>query len=462
MRPLSRRGGRRTARSSRPVPDSGFYEQGLYKLGWSLFKQVAARRASRRSCACSIACWSDDGKLRERDSLTRAERELTDDALRAIAITFSDLEGPESLDAAAEAARRSAVRAPALRRPRQSVHREGTLIRTRRWRSKRSPSAGPTIASRRRCRCAPSRPIRRAASRSSCSKASRSSSSATRSARRSGGRAPCGCARSRRAAEVQPEGPGRIPPRPGAEEQEAGGLHARRRAGIAPCSIRSRMIRKRPQRAYLLAEVLFESGRFAEAAREYERTAYDYPRMPKSAAAGYAALVAYQKHEPTLERRVEGAVASPGHRERADVRHHLPRASGVGARADQGRRRAVRAERLRTRHRSVEPDPRAQAAGRSRSYQRTAATLLAHSLFDRGATTKPRAAYLRAQGFLAAERSGSRRPSKSASRLRSTSRPKRSRRRATRPARSTTSCASARSRRIRRCARTPSSMRPPS
>ena len=42
----------------------------------------------------------DNGKLRDRDSLTRPARELTDDAFRTIAITFYDLEGPESLDAA--------------------------------------------------------------------------------------------------------------------------------------------------------------------------------------------------------------------------------------------------------------------------------------------------------------------------------------------------------------------------
>ncbi len=46
--------------------------------------------------------------------------------------------------------------------------------------------------------------------------------------------------------------------------------------------------------------MLFESGRFADAAREYERTAYDYPAHAKSAAAGYAALIAYQRHEATI------------------------------------------------------------------------------------------------------------------------------------------------------------------
>ena len=51
---------------------------------------------------------------------------------------------------------------------------------------------------------------------------------------------------------------------------------------------------------YLLAETLFESHNFADAATEYEHTAYDYPKNAKSATAGYAALVAYQKGEDEL------------------------------------------------------------------------------------------------------------------------------------------------------------------
>jgi TolA-binding protein len=52
---------------------------------------------------------------------------------------------------------------------------------------------------------------------------------------------------------------------------------------------------------FLLAEILFESQDFAEAKTEYERTAYAYPMHEKSAEAGYAALLAYREHEQTLE-----------------------------------------------------------------------------------------------------------------------------------------------------------------
>ncbi len=51
---------------------------------------------------------------------------------------------------------------------------------------------------------------------------------------------------------------------------------------------------------FLLAEILFESEDYREATIEYERTAYGYIDHEKSAEAGYAALLAYREHEKTL------------------------------------------------------------------------------------------------------------------------------------------------------------------
>lgn len=48
---------------------------------------------------------------------------------------------------------------------------------------------------------------------------------------------------------------------------------------------------------FLLAELLFEDARFAEASAEYEKAAYGYPPHAKSADAGYAALLAYAQQE---------------------------------------------------------------------------------------------------------------------------------------------------------------------
>src|SRR5690606_21382223 len=80
-------------------PDSGFFEQGLYKHGWSLFKQSHGEESVESFLRLLDRVLASDDKVRSPDSLSRPERELTDDALRAIAITFSDMDGPESLDA---------------------------------------------------------------------------------------------------------------------------------------------------------------------------------------------------------------------------------------------------------------------------------------------------------------------------------------------------------------------------
>jgi tetratricopeptide (TPR) repeat protein len=74
---------------------------------------------------------------------------------------------------------------------------------------------------------------------------------------------------------------------------------------------------------YLLAETLFESHNYADAAAEYEHTAYDYPKNAKSATAGYAALVAYQKAQDELRARRR----APGMRRRRPPASSLRRPS---------------------------------------------------------------------------------------------------------------------------------------
>lgn len=70
---------------------------------------------------------------------------------------------------------------------------------------------------------------------------------------------------------------------------------------------------------FLLAEVLFESGAYGEAAEEYERTAYEYPYHERSEDAGYAALLAYHRQEETLE----GAERAAWHRRSIESALHF-------------------------------------------------------------------------------------------------------------------------------------------
>ncbi len=82
---------------------------------------------------------------------------------------------------------------------------------------------------------------------------------------------------------------------------------------------------------YQLADLLLENGDFGPSAREYERTAYDYPPHEQAAAAGYAAVYAYRQdldaatgarrvdvREATVQSSLRFADTFPDHEE-ADV-----------------------------------------------------------------------------------------------------------------------------------------------
>jgi tetratricopeptide (TPR) repeat protein len=89
---------------------------------------------------------------------------------------------------------------------------------------------------------------------------------------------------------------------------------------------------------YLLADALFESHQYLDAAGEYEHTAYGYPRGARSPEAGYAALVAYQKQEeavPAAERAALHARAVESSLHFAQVFPEHPEAAGVLTRAAQ-------------------------------------------------------------------------------------------------------------------------------
>ena len=89
---------------------------------------------------------------------------------------------------------------------------------------------------------------------------------------------------------------------------------------------------------YLLADTLFESHQFLDAAKEYEQTAYGYGGQGRAADAGYAAIVAYGKYEETasgdaktevhrqsVDSSLKFATAFPQHPESATVLMHAAR-----------------------------------------------------------------------------------------------------------------------------------------
>ncbi|MEJ1962487.1 MAG: tetratricopeptide repeat protein [Gammaproteobacteria bacterium] len=147
---------------------------------------------------------------------------------------------------------------------------------------------------------------------------------------------------------------------------------------------------------YLLAETLFESRQFADAATEYERTAYFYPKNDKSATAGYAALVAYKQEEEQLNGTAKAewhAKATDAGVKFAQAYPEHPDSAGVLTRAAED----IFAAKDLPRAISVSEMVLARQPPVDASKQRIAWTIVAQSNFDQGNFDKAEPAYLKAR-----------------------------------------------------------------
>jgi TolA-binding protein len=82
-------------------PTSSFYNQSLYKDGWSLFKQgddEGSLSAFAGVLDSVLVSKRDPTVMIELDALSRPNRELVEDTFRVMSITFSYLDGPKSID----------------------------------------------------------------------------------------------------------------------------------------------------------------------------------------------------------------------------------------------------------------------------------------------------------------------------------------------------------------------------
>jgi tetratricopeptide (TPR) repeat protein len=150
---------------------------------------------------------------------------------------------------------------------------------------------------------------------------------------------------------------------------------------------------------FLLADTLFESKEYLQAAQEYENTAYSYGAHEKAAAAGYAAIVAYGKEEETLSGDTKAKIHSRGvdsslkfaqtfplHPESAQV---LTRAATELYAAKDYTRAMAAAETLLARQPPVDT-----------AKQRIAWTVIANSNFEQGNYEKAEAGYGAAQALM--------------------------------------------------------------
>ena len=154
-----------------------------------------------------------------------------------------------------------------------------------------------------------------------------------------------------------------------------------------------------PETNFLLAEVLYESGGYRDAALEYERTAYAYPFHEHGGEAGYAALLAYAKHEEQLN----GGSRAEWHRQ--GIESALRFADGYPAHAQAAAVQTDAAENLFalgdfTRARDVGRQVVARQPAVDPALQRTAWTVVAHSEFDLANYQAAETAYVQLNGML--------------------------------------------------------------
>ncbi|MGH8136952.1 MAG: tetratricopeptide repeat protein [Steroidobacteraceae bacterium] len=150
---------------------------------------------------------------------------------------------------------------------------------------------------------------------------------------------------------------------------------------------------------YLLAETLFESHQYAEATNEYERTAYGYPKNDKSATAAYASLVAYQKSEDTLA----GTAKAEWHKRAMDAGVKFaqtfpehPDSAGVLTRAAE----EIFAARDLPRAITIAESIIARQPPVDAAKQRIAWTIIAQANFDQGEFGKAEPAFIKARDLV--------------------------------------------------------------
>jgi len=297
-------------------PHTAFYGQALYKHGWSLFKQDRHRAALESFLGLlDTQLGADPGvdSAARFAAMGRAEQELVEDTLRVASIAFSYLDGPASI---AEALERAGPRPYAYI---LYMNLGDLYVEQERWQD----AAGAYSAFADREPWHEKAPLLQAEAIGAFERGGFADlvlDGKRGFVERYGPGSPYW---TRHTFDEQPEVAAQLKGHltdlaahhhalaqetKAAEEYAAAGRWYRTYLATFPDGDDAAATN------FLLAEVLYESGDYARAAEEYERTAYAYPFHPKGGEAGYAALLAYAAHEE----RLTGAERAAWHRRGID------------------------------------------------------------------------------------------------------------------------------------------------
>jgi tetratricopeptide (TPR) repeat protein len=380
---------------------SGFYNQSLYKHGWSLFKQGENERSLDSFAGVLdsvLVSKRDPNALIEIDTLSRANRELVEDTFRVMSITFSYLDGPKTI---ADFHRRHKPRPYAY----LMYARLGDLYMEKERYTDAADSYRAFVSLDRNNEKAPLLEMQAI------------------EAYAKGGFPQLVLQGKKEFVENYAYGTAYWQGRePKSEPKVVAVLktnlkdvaqfyhaQAQRTKEVADYQEAAKWYRSYltsfpddPDSAvtnYLLADTLFESKQYLAAAQEYESTAYHYGNTEKSAAAGYAAIVAYGKQEETLtgeakatlhlkslDSSLKFATTFPAHPETAQV---LTRAATELYAAKDYLRAVSAAEALLAKQPAVDV-----------AKQRIAWTVIGNSNFDQNVFDKAEVAYTHAQALM--------------------------------------------------------------
>ncbi|MBK9131908.1 MAG: tetratricopeptide repeat protein [Gammaproteobacteria bacterium] len=276
---------------------SAFYEQALYKSGWSLFKQRQQEPALDAFMAvldAKLTSSSQFGEYLTPDALSRADRELVEDTLRVISLTFSEMAGA------------SAVNDYFSRRGHSPYEHMiynslGQLYLDKERYTDAAETFHAFVEYNPNHAQAPLYQVRVYEIYEQAGFASLALAGKQDFIGRYGPRSPFwkehDIARMPVVAQHLKEEMYSVAQRYHAAAQKNHQPADYRQAAqwyrdylsFFPDDTRAPML------SFLLAELLYEQGEYPEAVERYEQSAYGYPMHPKSSEAGYAALLAYER-----------------------------------------------------------------------------------------------------------------------------------------------------------------------
>ena len=382
---------------------SGFYNQSLYKHGWSLFKQGESERSLQSFAGVLdsvLVSKRNPSELIELETLSRPNRELVEDTFRVMSITFSYLDGPKTVDDFVK-----------HRTPRPYYYllyaRLGDLYMEKERYTDAADSYRAFVSQDRNNEKAPLLEMQAI------------------EAYQKGGFPQLVLQGKKEFVENYSFGTAYWQGRDPKKEPKVVAVlktnlkdvaqhyhaEAQRSKNVADYQEAAKWYRSYltsfpddPDSAvtnYLLADTLFESKQYLDAAKEYESTAYHYGVHDKAAAAGYAAIVAYGKQEEASSGEAKASVHSrsvdsslkfaqtfPNHPESATV---LTRAATDLYTIKDYPRAIAASETLLARQPPVDA-----------TKQRVAWTVIGNSNFDQGVFDKAETAYGHAQTLMPA------------------------------------------------------------